>query len=487
MHFNSRDDVLIEADKLTLLVESSAYKLHWFMKCGYNPHLYQLLFHTMKADNKMVRLKHLVAGRRGGKTLGAAWDILYYATHPREFHKDYHNTDSDDALWFWCLAKDYKVGRPALLTLKQCLKKADLVNGVDYKENKTEKYFEFDNGTLIEFKSADDPESLRGAGLDLIWVDEAAFIPAEDAWNVVYPSLADKLGGALFTTTPKGKNWYHTEFFDKDDPDIGSVEYRSIDNPYFQKKEWNRFKKIYHPLLFKQEFEASFDALMGVELSGDWLHYYTYRDLLAEVGGELGKAHLKLYIGVDPAISLSEKADKFAMALVGITEDNIDAYLLETYVDRIPFPDQIDMIRQWFHKYRPIMIGVEAQAYQAALAQQALRLPNMPPIVQMLSQSKKSDRLLGMAPLFKIGKIKVRKEHYDFIDEWINYDSKLKHSKDDCLDAVEIALRTAGALLPIPYEIPTRKTSTWEDAFKRDQLLETNPHENVDEYLGGYF
>jgi len=484
---------LLDPKTLAGLVENSAVKLHWFLEHGYKPHYYQLLFHIMRNDGLMTRFKHLVAGRRGGKTLAASEDVAYYSLHPNEHHKDYHGVDKKDPLWIWCLSENYKQGRPALLMFRQTLRRLGLQSDKDYKENKTEKHFEFPDGTLVEFKSAHDPESLRGSGLDLLWLDEAAIITNDDAWNIVVPSLADKQGGALFTTTPHGKNWYHQIFFEDealDNPDIGRVEYRSIDNPYFPKKEWERLKRDYHPLLFKQEFEASFDAMAGVELSGDWLHYYTWKDLIEDVGGEKGKANLKLYIGVDPAISLSDRADKFAMALIGITEDNINAYLLETYSDRIPFPEQIDMIKTWFHKYRPLMIGVESQAYQASLAQQAARLEGLPPIIQMFSSGKKSDRILGMAPLFKIGKIKVRKEHFDFIDEWINFDSKVRNTKDDCLDAVEIALRTAGALLPTPYEIPLKKSDNWEEAFKRDQRREQMHRETrdpQDEYLGGIF
>lgn len=56
----------------------------------------------------------------------------------------------------------------------------------------------------------------RGPGLDLLWIDEAAFIPDKEAWEVVFPALADKDGRAVFTTTPDGRNWYYDEFFNED-------------------------------------------------------------------------------------------------------------------------------------------------------------------------------------------------------------------------------------------------------------------------------
>jgi hypothetical protein len=55
------------------------------------------------------------------------------------------------------------------------------------------------------------------------------------------------------------------------------VEYRSLDNPYFLKEEWEAAKLDLHPMLFRQEFMASFDSMAGKELSGDWLKYYDTR------------------------------------------------------------------------------------------------------------------------------------------------------------------------------------------------------------------
>lgn len=476
---------LLPDEELARLVELNAEKLGWFLQNGYEPHYYQLVFHTMWNDDRLKRYRHLVAGRRGGKTLAAAYEVAYYAMHPRRFHEDYHNKSSDEPLWIWSLSADYKMGRAALLTLRQVLRKLGLRKDVDYKENRTEKYFEFPDGSLIEFKTAHEPENLRGAGLDLLWIDEAAFIPSEDAWHVVSPALADKLGGLICTTTPMGSNWYHNEFWSDSslkNPMQGRVEYRSVDNPYFKVEEWERLKREYHPLLFKREFEASFHAMAGKELSGEWLKYYTPKEL--KDAGDL-----KLYVGVDPAISLSDSADRFAMALVGVTEDNHQAFLIDLYADRIPFPEQVERIQEWFHKYRPIMIGIEAQAYQASLVQQTMRIEGLPPIVPMFSPGKKADRLLAMSPLFRLGKIKIRQEQYDFIDEWINYDSTLKRIKDDTLDAVEIALRTAGALLPMPMDEEKKKLTAdmWEEAFERDRAANNAPKEPHDEYIGGIF
>src|SRR5438874_1533492 len=76
-------------------IEPSAQKFAWFLSKGYSPHLWQTIFHGMQYDGKLTRFRNLVAGRRGGKTLSAAWEVLFYLQHPEIFHWDAHRTESD--------------------------------------------------------------------------------------------------------------------------------------------------------------------------------------------------------------------------------------------------------------------------------------------------------------------------------------------------------------------------------------------------------
>jgi hypothetical protein len=53
-----------------------------------------------------------------------------------------------------------------------------------------------------------------------------------------------------------------------------------------------------------------------------------------------------------------------------------------------------------------------------------------------------------MAPLFKIGRIRINRRHIEFVEQWVNFDPEKKNQDDDLLDAVEIAIGVTGALLP---------------------------------------
>lgn len=451
---------------LPTLLSAHPVKYLWFLQQGYRPHIWQSVFHSAQMDGRLTPFRHLVAGRRGGKTLSAAWEVLFYATHPEEFHRDAHDVESSRPLWIWALAKDYKIGRPSLMTFIEVIRKAGLVKDKDYRYNKTEKVFEFYGPgeellSTVEFKSADDPQNLRGAGLDILWIDESAFITSRDAWDVVFPALTDREGLVITTTTPNGKNWFHQEFWSPEalaDPRQFRVEYTSIDNPYFPRSMWKYALEHYHPVMFRQEFMAAFDAMAGIALQGDWLKFFVdgrpdiqTEDIgLAQYKGRDDRLGLRLFVGVDPAISLADTADHFAMALIGLTKDNTQAFLLDYYVDRIQFPDQLDKIKEWFLKYRPEVIAVESVAYQQALGQMAARMEGLPPIVPLLSQTKKkNERLLQLGPIFRIGKVRIRKTHARFIDQWVSFDPEKKNNDDDLLDAVEIALSAAGVLLPI--------------------------------------
>lgn len=429
----------------------------------YMPHTWQYLFHgACGHENTLRRYRHLVAGRRGGKTLSAAWEVLFYSLFPAEFHRDLHGRESNRSLWIWCLAKDYQAGRPSLRTFIEVCNAAGLTKDRDYKYNRAQQTFEFfESGTLVEFKTANDPQSLRGAGLDILWIDEAAFIPNRDSWDVVRSALGDKQGMVITTTTPWGENWFYEEFFEgqalKDDRQF-RVEYTSIDNPYYPAEEWEYNREHMHPVIFAQEHLASFKAMHGIALNGEWLKYYVFGnpdtrgdDITVPREGNVYK--LNLFMGIDPAISIADTADDFAMALIGVDEVTGQVYLLDYWLGHIAFPDQLAKIEEWHLKWRPQLIGVESNAFQRALEQQASRLAGFPNTVPVFSKGKKEERILRMAPLFKAGRVRIRANQGDFIDQWVSFDPEKKNQRDDLLDAVEIALGIANVMLPAPPHI----------------------------------
>ena len=88
---------------------------------------------------------------------------------------------------------------------------------------------------------------------------------------------------------------------------------------------------------------ASFDAFAGKELDGEWLHFYTWNDMPFRKDKS---PDLDYYIGVDPAISLSDKADHFALTVVGVTMNRGQVFIIEQIKRRISFPEQLELINE---------------------------------------------------------------------------------------------------------------------------------------------
>jgi phage terminase large subunit-like protein len=256
------------------------------------------------------------------------------------------------------------------------------------------------------------------------------------------------------------------------------VEYTSVDNPYFPKEEWDYARTHLHPVIFAQEHLAAFDAMAGVALSGDWLKYYVYgnpdtRGDDISIPREGDRYKLRMYIGIDPAVSIADDADDFAMAVIGVTHDGDQAFLVDYYLGHIPFPEQVDKIAEWHLKWRPEMIGVESNAFQRALEQQASRLPGMPPVVPVFAKGKKEERILAMGPMFKLGKVRVRQNQGEFIDQWVSFDPDQKNQKDDLLDAVEIAMGVAGILLPMDPHVSLAPADGSMEAHAREIIRQS--------------
>ena len=77
----------------------------------------------------------------------------------------------------------------------------------DARKNEEMRRLDVAGGGVIRVRSGRDPDGLRGAGLDLAVLDEAAYLHP-DVWRAaIRPALADRRE-ALFLSTPRGRNWF---------------------------------------------------------------------------------------------------------------------------------------------------------------------------------------------------------------------------------------------------------------------------------------
>ena len=154
-----------------------------------------------------------------------------------------------------------------------------------------------------------------------------------------------------------------------------------------------------------------------------------------------------VYIGCDLAISKSDKADSFALAVVGRVEEKW--FLLDLVTDKIGFAKQAQIIREKTREWDPLLVGIEDVAYQRALIEH-LEQQGGVPVVAIRPNAPKEARIKALQPLFENGKVLVGSQHESFIRQLVEFPSG-RH--DDMIDAFEMAvsLGNRGGCLAIDF------------------------------------
>lgn len=193
-----------------------------------------------------ARFRVLVCGRRWGKTMLVLACALEQALQGKRV---------------WYVAPAYPMARVAWRELErwggQLAAKGLCV------VRKTDHALSFTGGGEIVCRSADNRDSLRGDGLDLVVVDEAALVD-ERAWTeCLRPALSDRRGRALIISTPRGQNWlsvYYQRGQDGSEPDVESWCFPSYTNPFLDPEEIKSARLDMPDRVFRQEYGAEFIA-----------------------------------------------------------------------------------------------------------------------------------------------------------------------------------------------------------------------------------
>jgi PBSX family phage terminase large subunit len=129
------------------------------------------------------------------------------------------------------------------------------------KFNQSELHATLFDGKEILFRSADNPERLRGPNLGWAGLDEAALMN-RNALDIMLGRLRLEPGNMWFTTTPKGRNHWLHEYIE-----TGNVEVhrsRTMDNPHLPQAYIDSLKSQYSSAFYAQEVLGEF-----VDMGGD--------------------------------------------------------------------------------------------------------------------------------------------------------------------------------------------------------------------------
>ena len=202
------------------------------VQIDYTPHPAQQLFHDSKA-----RFRVLCCGARFGKDRASTMEGIKYFLECLNEDRDSSMVPS---VYWWIIAPTEKMAKQNWKELCRYFPK-DLVEYVSNSDMMLQTKY----GGLIEIRSAYDPESLVGVGLDIVTITEGARVAdLETVWSNVEArlnspgrGLGGKGGIGIINSSPKGRNYFYRmwRWGNKDgpdyDPDWESWRFETWDNP----------------------------------------------------------------------------------------------------------------------------------------------------------------------------------------------------------------------------------------------------------------
>jgi hypothetical protein len=194
-----------------------------------------------------ARFKIVNAGRRFGKT--------YLAVDFYLFPRAVNMPDTKH----WYVAPTYKMAKDiAWEEVKRIVPELYID-----RLNETELSVRLRNRSVIQLKGAEDPDSLRGPGLDSIVYDEYAFQKPK-VWDVTRPMLSDRKGTGIFISTPSGYNHFYDLYCAaKVKSDWAAFQFTTIQGGNVAAQEIEEARSDLDIRIFRQEYEASFEMLAG--------------------------------------------------------------------------------------------------------------------------------------------------------------------------------------------------------------------------------
>ena len=263
------------------------------------------------------RFKVLVTGRRFGKTHYSLVTLITWAVER-------------PGLPFYYLAPTYDQAKDIAWDM---LKSLVPENWLKKPPNESELYILLKNGSRIALKGVDKPDRLVGRGLGGVTLDECALYKDKKVWEtIIFPSLSDNQGNALFTTTIRAgfrAQWF-MDIYDnallKNDPQRAHL--RDQLPPAWHRK-WREWKAWTFTTLDGENVPEE-----EVELAMDTLDEETFRqEYLAIICEQSGRVASSF---TDENIRAVEDNEKLPL-LIGI-DFNVDPFRACFAIKRPPNP-----------------------------------------------------------------------------------------------------------------------------------------------------
>lgn len=307
------------------------------------------------------------------------------------------------------------------------------------------------NGHKILWRTAVEPDRLRGPNLGFVYVDEAASIQTSEVFDVLLGRLRLSPGRIIITTTPKGQNWVY-DLAHGGDAEVFRCSTR--DNVHLPGHFYEFVRKQYTSELALQELEGDFVDFSGGLFKREWFTLVERQDV---------PEGLKWHRFWDLAVSTKRSADFTATCRVAVDPRGM-IWVSDFWQRKAPWP----VVKKRLIEYATTetdttSIGIETVAgfeiaYAELLEERALngvRLRSIKPT------RDKTARAAPLAARAEGGRVRLVRDEYT--DIFLGQASLFPNSKhDDLVDAVAGALSLTSGSKRVTIDKTSRlRTVPW--------------------------
>ena len=221
------------------------------------------------------------------------------------------------------MSPNYSLSQISFDLQRQLIKHFDLEVS---KDNAKDKVIELSNGSTVRMGSVNQVDSCVGRSYDLIIFDEAALADGRDAFNVALrPTLDKDNSKAIFISTPRGRNNWFAEFFDRgfndQFPEWCSIRASYRDNPRMSEMDIAEARKSMSEAEFRQEYEADFNTYEGQ------IWNFNHEECVTN-NEALDTTNMDVFAGLDVGYR-----DPTAFCVIAYDWDEQKYYVLDEYLD----------------------------------------------------------------------------------------------------------------------------------------------------------
>lgn len=307
------------------------------------------------------------------------------------------------------------------------------------RDNLKDKVIEITNGSTIRMGSVTTVDSSVGRSYDLIIFDEAALSEGgKDAFNVSLRPTLDRPGSkAIFISTPRGKNNWFSEFFQRgfsdEYPEWCSIHADYLENERMSVKDVEEARRSMSKAEFEQEYMASFNSYEGqiFEVAeNNIVDSFEIHD------------YCEVFAGLDPGYR-----DPTAFVVIVYSPRDGCFYIVDEYINsERTTAEHVEYLKEMIDKWKIDLIFIDSAAAQFAA--------DLAYTYDIATTNSKKDKLPGIATvqtLLQQGKLKILRDCKETLAAFDQYQWDLRetltrekpvHTFSHIPDAVRYALHT---------------------------------------------